>query len=200
MADILYVFEGNLYINLTNQCPCNCTFCIRSHGEGQGTAESLWLTREPSSAEVIAEFGKYNLSDFEEVVFCGYGEPLNALDTLLCVCKYIRSISNIKIRINTNGLGDVINGKPTAPLLKDHVDIVSISLNAPNAEKYNELCHPVYGLEAFPAILKFANDCKQYVPMVKFTVVDVISKQDIENCKQLSQDMGIKLRVRNFSD
>ena len=109
MEDILYVYGDSLYVNLTNKCPCRCTFCIRSQKEGLGTAESLWLDHDPTAEEVIAAFGDYDLSAYQEVIFCGYGEPMCALDTLLAVCRYLRGVGGVKIRVNTNGLGDLIH-------------------------------------------------------------------------------------------
>ena len=137
MEDILYTYHGQLYVNLTNQCPCACTFCIRSQTRAIGSAQDLWLEHDPSVEEVKAELDRYDLSQFQEVVFCGYGEPICALDRLIAVADYIHSQADISIRVNTNGLGDLIHGKKVAPLLKGHVDVVSISLNAPNAEEYN---------------------------------------------------------------
>ena len=126
MEDILYTYHGQLYVNLTNQCPCACTFCIRSQTRAIGSAQDLWLQHDPSVEEVKAELDRYDLSQFQEVVFCGYGEPICALDRLIAVADYIHSQADISIRVNTNGLGDLIHGKKVAPLLKGHVDVVSI--------------------------------------------------------------------------
>ena len=114
MEDILYVYGDSLYVNLTNKCPCRCTFCIRSQKEGLGTAESLWLDHDPTAEEVLAAFGDYDLSAYQEVIFCGYGEPMCALDTLLAVCRYLRGVGGVKIRVNTNGLGHAT--RPGLPL------------------------------------------------------------------------------------
>lgn len=200
MEDILYVYGDSLYVNLTNKCPCRCTFCIRSQKEGLGTAESLWLDHDPTAEEVIAAFGDYDLSAYQEVIFCGYGEPMCALDTLLAVCRYLRGVGGVKIRVNTNGLGDLIHGKPTAPLLEGLVDAVSVSLNTSDAEKYNAVCRPSFGPAAYDAMLQFAVDCKRYVPAVKFSIVDVIPPDEIEICKQTAARLGIPLRIRHFSD
>ena len=200
MEDILYVYGDSLYVNLTNKCPCRCTFCIRSQKEGLGTAESLWLDHDPTAEEVLAAFGDYDLSAYQEVIFCGYGEPMCALDTLLAVCRYLRGVGGVKIRVNTNGLGDLIHGKPTAPLLEGLVDAVSVSLNTSDAEKYNAVCRPSFGPAAYDAMLQFAVDCKRYVPAVKFSIVDVIPPDEIEICKQTAARLGIPLRIRHFSD
>ena len=51
-----------LYVNLTNKCPCACTFCLRQTMDHVGKAHSLWLEREPSAEEVIAEFAKFDMN------------------------------------------------------------------------------------------------------------------------------------------
>ena len=194
---ILYTVGDKLYVNMTNRCPCRCTFCIRNNGDGAYGSDSLWLEREPSADEIKAEFEKYDLSKFTEVVFCGYGEPMERAWELADIAAFIKSNSDIKIRLNTNGLGDKIHGRPTAELLNGKVDIVSISLNSCDREKYNAVTRPKWE-DAFEAMLSFASDCKKYVPKVMFTVVDVISPEEIEGSKALAGKLGIELRVRKY--
>ena len=93
---ILYDYKNTLYVNLTNKCPCACVFCIRKETDHLGDSGSLWLEHEPSIDEVKGAFKDYDLSNYEEIVFCGYGEPLVRLDEVIEVSKYIRSISDIK--------------------------------------------------------------------------------------------------------
>ena len=88
--EILYKVHHGLYVNLTNKCPCACTFCLRQTMDHVGESHSLWLEREPSAAEVIAEFTKFDMDEFEEVVFCGFGEPTEALPVLLKVAAYVK--------------------------------------------------------------------------------------------------------------
>jgi TatD family-associated radical SAM protein len=164
-----------------------------------GSADSLWLDAEPSAEDVLDELASWRLEDYGEVVFCGYGEPFCALGAMLDVCRALRERGGVSVRVNTNGLGDLINGKPTAPLLRGLVDKVSISLNAPNARRYEELCAPEYGGSAFPAILAFAAGCKKYVREVTFTVVDVIPSDEIAECAAVADSLGIPLRVRVFN-
>ena len=119
----------NIYVNLTNNCPCSCTFCLRSTKE-MAESNSLWLDTEPTVEEIIGEFEKYDLTQFNEIIFCGFGEPLTRLDDVLEVAKYLKNrSSSTPIRINTNGLADLVHKKETAPLLKDLINTVSISLN-----------------------------------------------------------------------
>ena len=197
--NILYTIDDILYINITNKCSCNCVFCIRQEGDSVENSGSLWLKREPSVEETINELKKEDLSKYSQIVFCGYGEPLMRINEVIDVCKYIKSVSTIKLRINTNGLSDLIYKKSTAPMLKDVVDCVSISLNAPSKEEYNEISKPVYGLEAFDSILNFAKEAKENIKEVKFSVVDVITEDQIERCKEIANSMGIPLRVRKKS-
>lgn len=196
MEETVYEYDGGLYVNLTNRCPCRCNFCIRSQADGLGSADSLWLEHEPTAGEVLSAFQKFNLSDYQEVVFCGYGEPLCALETLLEVSRGLKE-SGMKLRINTNGLGDVINGKPTVPLLKGLIDVMSISLNAPDAQGYNALCHPSVE-NAYEAMLAYARACKDNFD-TRFSVVDVIGPDEIARCKKIAEEMGIPLRVRHFT-
>ena len=194
---ILYDYEDSLYINLTNKCPCACVFCIRKETDHVGNSDSLWLVHEPTVEEVKKEFKNFDLNKYEEIVFCGYGEPLVRINEVVEVDKYIRSISNIKIRVNTNGLSDLIHNKKTAQMLKDNIDAVSISLNAPNKVKYNEVTKPKFGEKSYEALLDFATDCKKYIKEVNFSVVDEINEKEIQESKELAESMNIPLRVRH---
>ncbi len=196
---ILYEFENGLYVNLTNSCTCACTFCIRQGHEGVGNADSLWLARDPSKEEVLAAFRECDLSVYTEVVFCGYGEPTERLDELLAACRYIRSVSDIPIRLNTNGLASLSHGKAVPPLLRGLVDTVSISMNAPTAAEYLAVTRPSFGEPAFQAMLQFIRDCKEYVPNVLATAVDVITDEQAERCRMLAASLGVPFRLRHFT-
>lgn len=194
---ILYEVGGKLYVNLTNKCPCNCTFCIRHNGDGAYGSDSLWLEHEPTLDEIKAAFAKTDMSKYKEVVFCGYGEPMERVNEVIAVGEFVKANYGVTVRLNTNGLGDKIHGVPTAKLLQGAVDIVSISLNSYCKEKYNEVTHPKWD-DAFDAMLAFAADCKLYLPQVIFTVVDVIPPEDISRAKALAMSIGIPLRVREY--
>ena len=194
---MLYTVGNKIYVNLTNRCPCACTFCIRQNGDGAYGSDSLWLEREPTVDEVIAEFGKYDISKYTEVVFCGYGEPMERAEDVAFIGRYVKENLGLPVRLNTNGLGDKINGKPTAEMLEGAVDIVSISLNQCDREKYNAVTRPKWE-DGFDAMIAFAADCKKFVPKVMFTVVDVIPPEDISRCKALAMSLGIELRVRPY--
>lgn len=197
MEEIVYRYENGIYVNLTNHCPCRCSFCIRGQMQGLGTAESLWLDHTPALEEVIKALESFPMEAGQEVVFCGYGEPLCALDVLAETAKYLKE-KGMRLRINTNGLGDRINGKPTIPVLKGLIDTVSISLNAPNAARYDELCRPAMP-GAYESMLEYARECKKYFD-TRFSVVDVIPPEEIAQCQKIADEMGIPLRVRHFTD
>ena len=201
MMTITYPVNKGLYINMTNRCPCNCTFCLRHNADGVYGSDSLWLDREPTVQEVCDSVDTWDLTQFEEVVFCGYGEPTERLEDLLLVAKYIKEKQNIKIRINTNGLADLIWQKQTASQLKGLIDTVSISLNTPNKEDYLKVVRPKFGVGSYDAMLNFAKDCTAYVPNVVMTVVDVVtSKEEQEQCRKICENIGARLRVRPFEE
>ena len=196
IGEVLYDFGSGLYANITNRCPMRCEFCIRNMTEGLGTADSLWLKREPSVQEVIEMLGDWDLNAYDELVFCGYGEPTERLSDLLAIARYVKENTDLSVRINTNGLSDLINGKETAPLLEGVIDSVSISLNHSDAKKYAALCHPKFGEAAYSAMLDFTREVKKYVPHVAMSVVGVIPEEDIQKCREIAGELGVRFRVR----
>lgn len=199
MADILYVYGGKLYANLTNRCCLGCTFCIRKNGDGVGSAKTLWHEQEPAWEKIREEIDGFNFSAYRELTFCGYGEPTYALDKLLLSAAYLKEKApEISLRLNTNGLSDRIHGKPTAALLAEHIDTVSISLNAPTKEKYQAVSRPVFD-DAYECMLRFAGEAKKVFSKTVFTVVDVITREDIEACRKIADEMGIVFRVRKYT-
>ena len=200
MMTITYPVTTGLYVNITNRCPCACTFCVRNKKDHVFESDSLWLEREPTVQEICDSLDTWDLAKYEEVVFCGFGEPTERLYDLLEVAKYIKSKSDIRIRINTNGLADLIWKKSTAPKLKGLIDAVSISLNATNKEDYLEVVRPKFGIESFDAMLQFTKDCTEYVPSVMRTVVDVVTtKEEQEKCREICESVGAIFRVRPYN-
>lgn len=202
---IIYPEYNGLYINLTNRCPCACTFCIRQKAVAAefDNVETLWLEHEPTAAEVIAAIKEESklerFKNYKEFVFCGYGEPTEALDVLLKVADFLKAHYSLPVRINTNGLADLINKKPVAPLLAGKIDALSISLNSSNPEIYEKTVRPVFKEKAFPAMLAFAEQAKNYVPKVVLTTVETtISKEDEEECSRLCERLGVTHRIRRF--
>lgn len=200
MADIVYTLEGGVYLNITNKCPCNCAFCIRSKGDAVGDAEKLWFDEEPTFEEIKKAIDDFDFSKVDNAVFCGYGEPTNAYDNLLAAAKYLRSVNpDINLRLNTNGLSDLINGKPTAEELSENFDTISVSLNEPTSEKYDKITRNIYLGRAFDAMLEFTRECVKYCKDVRMTVVDVISEDEIEQARLVCESTGAKYKVRSFA-
>ena len=198
-TDIIYRYKNQVYFNITNKCPCRCTFCIRNTEDAIGEASNLWFEHEPALEEIYKAIDEFDFSDCNEVVFCGYGEPTMALENLMAVSKYIRERYPFRIRLNTNGLSDLIHKRSTAKEICQAVDSISISLNMPDAASYNEVVRPAYGEKSFDAMLKFAQDCKKYTENVKFTVVDCIGEENVEKSRKVAEKLGIPLRVREYT-
>lgn len=188
------------YVNSTNRCSCSCTFCLRQTKKMMQD-NTLWLKKEPTVDEIIQEFELYNLDDFKEVVFCGFGEPLMRHDDLMKVAQYLKAKkTDIHIRVNTNGLSSLVNKRDITPEFKGLLDTVSISLNASNKEEYYRLTRSRFGIDSFDEMLDFAIKCKQYVPNVVLTVVDIIGEEEIDKCRKIAHDIGVTLRVRPFEE
>ena len=196
---ILYEVHNGLYVNMTNKCPCRCTFCLRQEKDEMNGSGSLWLEREPSVDEVKAEFAKFDMSKYEEVVFCGFGEPSERLYDVLEVAEFVKKNYNLPTRINTNGLSDLIWNKNTAPDYEGKIDVVSISLNTPNKTRYYELTRNKFGIEAFDAMLKFAENVKKYVKKTVLTTVSTTLTAEEENdCAEICKKLGVTYRIRPF--
>lgn len=199
--EILYKVHNNLYINLTNRCPYSCTFCLRQKMDKVGESDTLWLLREPTAEEVIEEFKKWDVDSFHEIVFCGFGEPTEAFDVLKKVAEFIKSKYNKPIRLNTNGVGSLINKRNIAPELKGLIDTVSISLNNPDPEEYAKLVRSKYGVKSFQEMIDFAKECKKYVPNVVMSTVDTtISHEEEKKCKEICDKVGAEYRIRSWED
>lgn len=196
---ITYVYGKNLYVNTTNRCDCSCTFCLRTTGDRVGDSGPLWLEREPTREEILADIQKRDLSQYQELVFCGYGEPTYRLEDILWVAEQVKGYSSIPIRMDTNGHSDLIHGRPTAPLFAGKFDILSISLNRATAEDYQATCRSKYGIESYQAMLDFTREAVKYVPKVIMTVVDTMPQEEIEACGRICRALGATYRVRTYS-
>ena len=192
--NFVYRYGDNLYINLTNRCSNSCDFCIRNNGDGIGDSGNLWLEREPSAEEVIARVSAFD--DYNEIVFCGYGEPTYKVDEIVEIARFAHS-QNKKTRLNTNGHGNFIHGVDIVPLLAGVIDIVSVSLNASSAKAYDDICHSVFGEEGFSAMLDFTHKC---VTAGIETVMSVVATNgvDIDACREIALKTGAKLKVREY--
>ena len=168
-------FPNKIYINMTNRCSCSCTFCLKEL------------------------FSKYDWSKVAEIIFCGFGEPTMRFNDVVEVGQWLKSIHpDIPLRINTNGLSDLVFGEPTASRLAGIFDTVSISLNSSTAQKYLDVTRNRFGLASYDAMLSFAKACQRYVPNVVMTVVDVIGEEEVAACQKVCDTHGLHLRVRPY--
>lgn len=186
----------NLYVNLTNKCNCNCTFCLRP----LKADHSLWHKGAEPSLEVIENaFTDIPWQQVKEVVICGFGEPTMRLEDLILLLKYLRKhYPQQHLRLNTNGLSDLQYNRPTAQLFDGLLDTVSISLNHVNAEEYLNITRSIFGIKSYEAMLNFATEIKKYVPEVILSVVDVLEKPLLEESRRICESRGLTLRIRHF--
>lgn len=199
--EILYQVHSGLYVNLTNRCSSACTFCLRQTMDRIGKSDSLWLEREPTAREVMDEFAKWDLSQFTEIVFCGFGEPTCALPVLLEVARWLKTQTNLPIRVNTNGQGSLIAGRDIAEELADCVDTVSVSLNHPDPAEYQKLVRSQFGEDAFPGMLEFAKRCVEAGIHVVMTTVDTtITHEEEARCREICRSVGADYRIRPWEE
>ena len=190
-----------VYVNITNDCNCDCIFCLRSMKE-MARESSLWIEHDPSLPEIVEELERLPWQYVREVVCCGFGEPLIRLDTVLSVLRWVKEHHpDMPTRVNTNGLGELEHGYVFADQFAGLLDTVSISLNASNAERYLALTRSRFGISSYEAMLTFAEPCKPYVPNVVLTVVEKVEDaEEIALCRRICAERGLTLRVRPYED
>jgi TatD DNase family protein len=191
-GEIAYKIRDSLYLNITNRCTNNCSFCIRFISD-YVKGHNLRLPHEPTEEDLKNAIG--NPSKYREVVFCGYGEPLIRFDLVKSLSAWVKQEGGV-VRINTNGHGNLIQGRNILPELKGIVDGISISLDAHDEETYNKICRPVYE-NAFSNIVEFIRESKKYIPHVEATAVE-LEGVDIEKCREITDGLGVRLRVRKL--
>jgi len=190
---IVYPIRDSLYVNLTNRCTNRCVFCPRET-EPRVKGHWLGLEHEPAADKVIDAIG--DPSNYDEVVFCGFGEPTLRLETLKQVARAVRQQGS-RVRVNTNGHGSMINGRDIAPELAGLVDTVSVSLNTADERQYVELCRPQRGVEAYRAMIVFIRRAIELLPGVSLTALDYPGV-DVEACKRLAAELGAQFRCRKY--
>lgn len=195
-----YRVDNGIYLNITNRCTNDCTFCLRNNGDTAYGSNSLWLTREPSAEEVLSAVNDIYFNECTSFVFCGYGEPTCRFNVLIETAKLLKTkYPEIPIRLNTNGQSELINAPESTDLLFGLIDSVSISLNSASREEYDRLCRPVFGRKAYDAVLDFGKHCVSNISNVQFSVVEeTIDNDEINICKKEVANIGAKLRVRKF--
>lgn len=202
MDSITYPVGDSLYLNITNRCTNECRFCIRNKCRLFNKEYPLWLDKEPTAKDLIKAIGKP--AKYKQIVFCGYGEPLIRLETVKEVAARLKpqppihlSTYRPKIRIDTNGHGNLFWGRNILPELKGLIDIISVSLDAENAQVYDKVCCSIYGQKAWQATVDFIKEAKKHIPEVEATVVD-LPMIDIPACKKIADKLGVGFRVRPY--
>ncbi len=201
MMTISYEYEGALYVNLTNRCDCACVFCLRRNGhKGSIYADDLWLEHEPTRTEILDDLRARKLTDYRELVFCGFGEPTFRWDDIAWTVDELKRRGPLPpVRINTNGHANLIHGRDVTPELAGRIDTVSVSLNGATAEEYCAVTQPRDGEKAWEAMLDFTRRAAAHVPHVVMTIVDKDkTPQDVEACRKLAESLGATLRVRAY--
>ncbi len=194
-AEIVYKIRNTLYVNVTRECSNLCTFCPRLEDP---TVQGYYLgiDNDPEVAEIVAAIGDQRP---DEVVLCGFGEPTMRLDTVKGVAAEMKK-RGLKVRLNTNGQGSLINRRDIVPELVGLIDTVSISLNAPDKESYNKLCLPSDKENAFPALLEFATRCRDLLTETVVSAVGPIEGIDLDAVKMLAEEtLKVKFRLRPFN-
>lgn len=201
MADIVYTYHDSVYFNITNKCPCRCAFCIREKKDAIGEAEKLFHETEPTIEEIKNAVDSFDFENKDSAVFCGYGEPTNALSNLLASAEYLKEkFPKMKLRLNTNGLSDLINGRETVKEICSVFDSVSISLNDISSDEYDKITRNIYPGKAYEAMLKFAKDCVNEGINVRLSVVDVIGEEKIKKAKEIAESLGADFLCRKYDN
>ena len=188
-----------VYINLTNACTNSCIFCLREQKDDV-CGKDMWHDDNYTLDDIITQFKDF-ANSAEEVVFCGYGEPFLKKDMMKDFCQYLRmNYPQIKIRVNTNGHANAIYKTNVAEEFKKLIDSASISLNAANAEDYNDICKPKIS-NAYEEMKKFVTACKSAGIDVTTSIVtgfDNIHDIDVNKCQEISENLGAKFKNREF--
>ena len=191
---IRYDLHGSRYLNVTSRCTLRCAFCPKFNGSWTVSGYDLRLHDEPDANQLIAAAG--DPGTFQEIVFCGLGEPTLRLYTVLEVGAELRQ-RGVRVRLNTDGLANLVYGRDITPDLEDSIDAISISLNAQNEDIYNRHCRPPMP-GAFEAVLDFTARAREFVPSVILTAIDGLPGVDIPACREIAEQLGVGFRRREL--
>ena len=195
---IIYSIRDSLYVNVTGACTNECAFCTK-YKSPYVKGYNLSLRRDPSAGEIIDAMTKETDRVFDEVVFCGLGEPFLRLDVIKEVAAHVKKLGR-RVRINTNGQANLIHGRNVPPELEGLVDALSVSLNSSTAERYFDLCKPRFGRGTFDSVLDFIRESKKYIPDVSVTALE-FDRDEFEACKKLArEELGVEFRERYYNE
>lgn len=191
---IAYELHGNCYLNITDHCTLRCAFCPKFNKTWEVQGYDLRLRYEPTVEEILDAVG--DVSRYQQIVFCGLGEPTLRLDVLLDVAEKLKAKGAV-IRVNTDGLANLVHGRDVTPEFAGKVDALSISMNAQQQDVYDQHCRPKKEFPgAFEAMLDFAKRIKAYVPTVTLTAIDGLEGVDIDACQKIADEIGVPFRRR----
>ena len=194
MTTISYQIDDRLYLNITDRCTLECAFCPKHNGSQQVHDYDLSLDHRPTQDEIIAAIGKP--SEYAEIVFCGFGEPTLRLKVLLHTARFIKSAGG-RVRVNTDGLANLVHKRNVLPELGDCVDSLSISMNAQDEAVYRRHCLPALP-GSFAAMLEFLRLAPHYIGQVTATAIDGLDGVDIPACEALARECGADFRRREL--
>lgn len=190
---IAYPLRGKCYLNITSRCTLRCAFCPKFNHVWVVAGANLRLRHEPTVAEVLAAVG--DPRGYQEIVFCGLGEPTLRLYDVIEIAAELKQRGARRVRLNTDGLANLVYERDVTADLEGPIDALSISLNAQNQEVYDRHCHPTL-LGSYGAMLEFADRARDYVPDVTLTAIDGLKGVDVGACEQIARGLGVGFRRR----
>lgn len=204
LQNLVYFLYEKAYINITNACTNSCCFCVRDIKDDVVGA-GLWLDKDAVKAvDVIKEIelNKDKIKVKNELIFCGYGEPLCRYSEVIKVAKYVKeTMPEVKIRINTNGHGSFLAKKNIVPELAPFIDSISISLNAQNEDEYNKISKPKID-NAYQAMLDFTKECVKAGIDTTMSIVTNYKPEEyninVDECEKIAKNLGAKFRNREW--
>jgi TatD DNase family protein len=194
-----YSLGDALYLNLTSACTLACTFCpkIRDDDWVVGGFD-LKLGRPPTADEVWEQVQAAGLAGRPEVVFTGLGEPTRRLSVLLDVASRLRAAGVARVRVDTDGLANLREGRDVTPdLARAGVGSVVVSLNAADPGTYARLCPSQHGEAAWSAARDFIRAAVRHLPEVQASFVGVPGL-DRDACRREAESLGAVFRWRPF--
>ena len=195
MTDQLsYQIGDRLYLNITDRCTLECRFCPKTQNRPTVRGYDLTLSQRPTVEQLISSVG--DPARYEEVVFCGFGEPTLRLKVLLEVAHWIKAHGG-RVRVNTDGLANLVHKDDTLPLLGECVDALSVSMNAQNAAVYEEHCQPALP-GSYEKMLDFLRAAPRHIPEVTATAIRGLPGVDIDACERLARRLGVAFRAREL--
>ena len=194
METLVYDIGTSRYINLSDRCTLRCQFCPKTHDEWQVHEHDLRLKQRPTAEQIIEALG--DPAQYHEIVFCGFGESTLRIKALIKIAQFVKKRGG-RVRVNTDGLANLVNKRNVLPELADCVDALCVSLNAQNEALYTLHCQPTVG-GSYQAMLDFLALAPNYIADVTATAINGLKGVDVKACKALADERGVKFRQREL--